>query len=213
MHVRGGPCTGPASLVPAHLLNIQAVILIHQDGLVILFSSPAVPDRGLEHRFSIARSVVRPLRPRRCPGNLELHTEQIFGARRTPVPGRRGAGEVREGADGRGGEAWSFFSVLKASRLGSANGTGDGRAEHGASSAIALRLSLPDEAGRRQSAEGGPGSATDASMGAASGNSMAWQRPDAPAVEQKEHLLTSRSVVESPERPTAVVGPSLSGTP
>jgi len=40
---------------------------------------------------------------------------------------------------------------------------------------------------------------------------MARKRPDLLAVEQKKHLLTSRSVIESSKRPTAVVGRRPSG--
>ena len=47
--------------------------------------------------------------------------------------------------------------------------------------------------------------------GAASGNIMARKRPDLLAVEQKRHLLISRSVIESSERPTAVLGWRPSG--
>ncbi len=54
-------------------------------------------------------------------------------------------------------------------------------------------------------------SAMNASTGAASGNMMARRRADIPSAEQKECLLISRSVIESSERPTAVVGWKLSG--
>jgi len=46
---------------------------------------------------------------------------------------------------------------------------------------------------------------------AALGEIMTWRRWDYLVVEQKTCLLTSRSVVESSERPTAVVGQGLSG--
>ena len=47
-------------------------------------------------------------------------------------------------------------------------------------------------------------------MGAASGNSMARQRVDLATIDQKKRLRTSGSVVESPLRPTVVVGQRLS---
>lgn len=55
------------------------------------------------------------------------------------------------------------------------------------------------------------GSAMNASTQAALGDIMARKRPDLLAVEQEKHLPISRSVVESSERSTAVVGRRLSG--
>ena len=39
---------------------------------------------------------------------------------------------------------------------------------------------------------------------------VVWQWPDAPSAEHEECLLSSRSVIESSERPTADVGENLS---
>jgi len=55
------------------------------------------------------------------------------------------------------------------------------------------------------------GSAMNASAGADSGRIMAWQWPDTSSIKQNECLPISRSAIESSERPTAIVGQSLSG--
>ncbi len=62
-------------------------------------------------------------------------------------------------------------------------------------------------AGRHGGNMGGPpGSSTDAPAQAASGGIMARKRSDLPAVDQKKHLLISRSVTKPSEMPTAAVG-------
>ena len=56
-----------------------------------------------------------------------------------------------------------------------------------------------------------PASVTDGRVQGVLSRIMARKRPDLPAVEQKKRLLVSRSMVESSERPMAVVGRRPSG--
>ena len=60
-------------------------------------------------------------------------------------------------------------------------------------------------------ADGLRGSPMNAPTQGVLGGIMAWQRPDTPSAEQKECLLISRSAIDLPERPTAVVGRTPSG--
>ena len=55
------------------------------------------------------------------------------------------------------------------------------------------------------------GSSMNAPTQGVLGDTMAHQRSNRAAIEQKERLPISRSAIESSERPTAVVGQSLSG--
>ena len=55
------------------------------------------------------------------------------------------------------------------------------------------------------------GSTMNASAQGVLGSIMAWKRPNCLADEQKGHLLTSRPVVGSSERPTKAVGWKPSG--
>jgi len=73
-----------------------------------------------------------------------------------------------------------------------------------AAEAAFVTLDLPLE-GRRDGV-GMRGPANNASTEAALGGGMARKRPDDLAVEQNRHLMLSRPVIESSERPTAAVG-------